>query len=169
MRISRAKKHVLPACALAMSMGMALSAQAETGVHADRVVFGQSAALEGPASALGQGMQLGIRAAFEEANRNGGVHGRQLELISYDDGYEPEKAIAQTKKLINEDQVFALIGGVGTPTSKAAQPVATDAQVPFIGPFTGAGFLRNPELGNVVNIRGSYDQETWSSRRTSSS
>ncbi|MCG8597989.1 MAG: ABC transporter substrate-binding protein [Kiloniellales bacterium] len=148
------------ALSFALATGATTAAGAEPGVTADSIVFGQSAALEGPASALGQGMREGILAAFEEVNRNGGVNGRRLELKSYDDGYEPERAIAQTKKLINQDKVFALIGGVGTPTSKAAQPIATEAGVPYIGPFTGAGFLRSQDLGNVVNVRGSYDQET---------
>jgi branched-chain amino acid transport system substrate-binding protein len=89
-------------------------------------VFGQSAALKGPAGALGLGMREGILAAFHEANASGGVHGRKLELISYNDDYEPEVAIAKTNKLIEEDKVFALIGEVGTPTSKAVQPIATE-------------------------------------------
>jgi ABC-type branched-subunit amino acid transport system substrate-binding protein len=133
------------------------------------IVFGQSAAFEGPAAALGIGMRQGILAAFAEANAAGGAKGRKLELISYDDGYEPKKAIANTNRLLNEDKVFALIGEVGTPTSKAVQPISTDAQVPFIGPFTGASFLRNPALGNVVNVRASYDQETeaWIDHLTS--
>ncbi|MCI0431283.1 MAG: ABC transporter substrate-binding protein [Rhodospirillales bacterium] len=137
-----------------------VAAHAEPGVFDDRIVFGQSAAFEGPAAALGLGMREGILAAFTEANAAGGVNGRRLELVSYDDGYEPEKAIANTKRLIGEDAVFALVGEVGTPTSNAAQPVATEVGVPFIGPFTGAAFLRNPSFGNVINIRGSYDQET---------
>lgn len=138
---------------------MDVAARAEPGVFDDRILFGQSAAFEGPASALGLGMREGILASFNEANTTGGVNGRRLELVSYDDGYEPEKAIANTKRLIN-DGVFALVGEVGTPTSNAAQPITTEAGVPFIGPFTGAAFLRNPSLGNVINIRGSYDQET---------
>ena len=133
---------------------------AEPGVYENRIVFGQSAAFKGPASALGSGMREGILAAFEEANAAGGVAGRRLELVSYDDGYEPEKAIANTKRLIEADQVFALIGEVGTPTSKAVQPIATDEGVPFLGPFTGAAFLRDPSLENVINVRASYDQET---------
>ena len=140
---------------------MASSAsRAEPGVFDDRIVFGQSAALEGPAAALGLGMRNGILAAFNEANTAGGVNGRRLELVSRDDGYEPDKAIENTSRLIKEDQVFALIGEVGTPTSKAAQPIATESRVPFIGAFTGAGFLRDPSLGNVINVRASYDQET---------
>jgi ABC-type branched-subunit amino acid transport system substrate-binding protein len=136
------------------------AAKAEPGVFDDRIVFGQSAAFEGPAAALGLGMREGLLASFNEANTAGGVNGRRLELVSHDDGYEPEKAIANTKRLIDEDRVFALVGEVGTPTSNAAQPITTDAGVPFIGPFTGAAFLRNPSLGNVINIRGSYNEET---------
>jgi branched-chain amino acid transport system substrate-binding protein len=162
---------------IAIVIGLALSAVwqldtvafAEPGVFEDRIVFGQSAAFDGPAAALGLGMREGILAAFSEVNAAGGVTGHRLELVSYDDGYEPEKAIANTKRLISEDGVFALVGEVGTPTSNAAQPIATEAGVPFIGPFTGAAFLRNPSLGNVINIRGSYDQETeaWIQHLTS--
>ena len=148
---------VLAASFLAL---MSLPAAAEDGVAADTIVFGQAAVLEGPASALGQGMRAGIGAAFAEVNKKGGVNGRKLELRSVDDGYEPDRAIAMTKKLIEEDKVFALIGPVGTPTAAAAQPIATAAKVPFIGAFTGAGFLRNAKLENVVNVRASYGAET---------
>lgn len=130
------------------------------GVSDDRIVFGQSAALDGPAAALGQEMRQGILAAFEEINAAGGIDGRQLELISYDDGYEPEVAIANTVRLIEEDDVFALIGAVGTPTSMATAPIASDAGVPFIAPLTGAEFLRNPDLTEIINLRASYFQET---------
>jgi ABC-type branched-subunit amino acid transport system substrate-binding protein len=146
--------------AAALNCVLAVAAGAEPGVFDDRIVFGQSAAFEGPAAALGVGMRDGILAAFHEANTAGGVQGRKLELVTYDDGYEPERAIANTNRLIGENEVFALIGEVGTPTSKAVQPIATGADVPFLGPFTGAAFLRDPTLGNVVNIRASYDQET---------
>jgi branched-chain amino acid transport system substrate-binding protein len=134
--------------------------KADPGVTADKIVFGQAAALEGPAAALGQDMRTGILAAFEEANKAGGVGGRKLELISKDDGYEPNKSIEVVKKLMDEDKVFGLIGPVGTPTSSATQPIAAEAGMPFIGPFTGAEFLRNPFKPNVVNVRSSYFQET---------
>lgn len=130
------------------------------GVFDNKIVVGQSAAFDGPAQALGLGMRLGLQAAFHEANAAGGINGRQIEFVTYDDGYEPEKAIDNTNRLINTDKVFALIGAVGTPTSKASQPIAKKANVPFIGPFTGAGFLRDPANTHVVNVRGTYDQET---------
>ncbi len=135
------------------------STRAETGVFEDRIVIGQSAAFAGPAASLGTAFRHGLLAAFEEANRAGGVDGRRLELVSYDDGYEPEQAIANTGRLIGEDGVFALAGEIGTPTSRAAQPIAEKNGVPFIGPFTGAAFLRNPALSTVINVRASYDQE----------
>lgn len=125
------------------------------------IVFGQSAALTGPARELGIGMRLGLLAAFSEANRKGGVHGYRLQLESLDDRYEPEAAIANTRSLIEKYKVFGLIGAVGTPTSKSAQPVATEAGVPYIAPFTGAQFLRDAKKRpNVVNVRASYYQET---------
>ena len=129
------------------------------GVFPDSIVFGQSAALNGPAGELGRNMNLGILAAFEEANREGGVHGRGLRLVVRDDGYEPEAAVANTRELI-EHGVFGLIGAVGTPTSNAAEPVASEAAVPYIGAFTGAGLLRREDQNYVVNLRASYDQET---------
>jgi len=136
------------------------AAAADPIVTADRVLFGQAAALGAPASALGTGMRQGILAAFAEANKAGGVKGRRLELVSKDDGYEPARSAAATRELIEKDRVFALIGPVGTPTSAAAQPVAAEAEGPFIGPFTGAEFLRDAMLDNVVNLRASYFQET---------
>ncbi len=136
------------------------SAFAEEGVSVDKIVFGQATALEGPASALGQGMKIGLEAAFAEINKSGGVKGRKLELKSLDDGYEPTKSIEVVKKLLEEDKVFAIAGAVGTPTSAATQPIATAAGAPFIGAFTGAEFLREPYKPLVMNIRASYFQET---------
>ena len=129
------------------------------GVTAGEVLFGQSAAFSGPAEELGLNMRLGIEAAFEEVNNQGGVYGRQLRLISRDDTYEPEAAATNTQNLIGEG-VFALIGEVGTPTSRSATPVAAEFGVPFIAPFTGAAFLRDDEWQNIVNLRASYNQET---------
>src|SRR5262245_66183587 len=99
--------------------------RAADGVSNDKIIFGKVAALNGPAQALGQGMREGILAAFEDANRAGGVNGRKLELKSIDDGYEPEKTIVATNNAIKEDKIFALVGAVGTATSKAGQPIAT--------------------------------------------
>ena len=147
-----------PDSALTPAQATAAGSQAP-GVSDDRVLFGQSAAFSGPAQELGRNMRLGIEAAFHEVNQRGGVHGRQVELSSLDDAYEPEAAIANTLQLIDDD-VFALIGAVGTPTSRSAVPVAEAAGVPYIAPFTGAELLRDAQLEYVLNLRASYYQET---------
>ena len=134
--------------------------QTDQGVFDDRVLFGQSAAFSGPAQDLGNDMRLGILAAFNEANEAGGVHGRRIELASLDDGYESDAAFSNTQALLYERKVFALIGAVGTPTSRSAFLSANAAGAPFLAPFTGAEFLRDPELDNILNLRASYYQET---------
>lgn len=126
----------------------------------DAIRFGQSAAFSGPARELGRNMRLGIQAAFHEVNRAGGVHGRRLELLALDDAYEPEAAIANTLSLIEGERVFALIGAVGTPTSRSAAPIAAESGVPYIAPFTGDAFLRDREWHNIIHLRASYRQET---------
>ncbi len=156
----------LAAAILAMGAGSlgaqsgASSPAGDPGISDDRILFGQSAAFSGPAQQLGNDMRLGIEAAFHEANENGGVHGRRLELTTLDDSYETEVAFNNTRRLINAERVFALIGAVGTPTARASLPVATAAGVPFVAPFTGADLLRSPDLDNVLNLRASYRQET---------
>jgi len=148
---------------IGVTLAIVLSGQdvrAEDGVATDKVVFGQAAVLSGPTASLGLGMKEGLQAAFGEINRAGGVKGRHLELIARDDGYEPTKSIEVTRTLLEQDKVFALVGPVGTPTSAATQPIATQAGVPFVGAFTGAEFLRSPHKANVINVRASYFQET---------
>ena len=137
----------------------ALAAGAEPGVTATTIVIGQSAAFSGPASELGLELRAGAMAYFQAVNAAGGVNGRKIELRSLDDGYEPDRAAANTRKLIDEG-VFLLFGYVGTPTSNAAKPIFTAARVPFVGPFTGAESLRNPLNRYIFNVRASYFDET---------
>ncbi len=138
----------------------AMAARAEQGITGDAISFAQVAAFEGPAAALGGGMRDGILAAFDEANRAGGINGRKLKLETFDDGYEPDRSVEQVKAVIAGNDFIGLIGPVGTPTTQATQPVATAAHMPMIGAFTGAGFLRDASLGNVFNVRASYAAET---------
>jgi branched-chain amino acid transport system substrate-binding protein len=147
----------LALCAtLLLGAGAAL---ADPGVTPTTILIGQSAAFSGPAQALGTDMRAGAMAYFEAVNAAGGVNGRRIELRSLDDGYEPDRAVANTKKLI-DDGVFLLFGYVGTPTSNAAKPIFTAARVPFVGAFTGAESLRSPLNRYVFNVRASYFDET---------
>ncbi|MCY7388454.1 MAG: ABC transporter substrate-binding protein [Burkholderiales bacterium] len=142
-----------------MTLPLSQAAMAQ-GVSADTILIGQSAALSGPAEQLGKEMKAGAEAYFDVVNKSGGVNGRKIKLVSVDDGYEPDKAAANTKKLIDETRVLALFGYVGTPTSNAALPIFTAAKVPFVGAFTGAQSLREPFNRYIFNVRASYFDET---------
>lgn len=125
----------------------------------NKIVLGQSAPFTGAAAQLGIQFNQGAKVWFDQVNAQGGIGGKLIELRKMDDGYEPDRCVANTRKLIEED-VFALFGYIGTPTSLAALPLATKAQVPFIAPFTGAMGLRDPFNKYVFHLRASYNDET---------
>lgn len=153
----RARRRALKqlAGAAAATVAMPLWAQSS----GKSIVLGQSAAFSGPAAQLGEQFKRGALLYFERLNAKGGVNGRTIELKSLDDGYEPDRCKANTDKLI-KDGVFALFGYIGTPTSLAALPLATAAQMPFIAPFTGAQALREPFNRVAFHVRASYFDET---------
>lgn len=131
------------------------------GVTDTEIRFGISAPFSGSAKELGQNMKLGIEAAFNTVNANGGVHGRKLRLVAADDGYEPARTAGTMKQLYETNQVFGLVGNVGTPTAVVALPYALDRKMLFFGAFTGAGLLRSdPPDRYVFNYRASYAEET---------
>ncbi len=123
------------------------------------IVLGQSAAFTGPAAQLGIQLNAGAKLWFEQVNATGGVNGHLIDLRTADDGYEPERCKANTEKFI-KDEVFALLGYVGTPTCAAALPLVNEAKIPFFGPFTGAEILRDPVSKWVFHLRASYYDET---------
>jgi ABC-type branched-subunit amino acid transport system substrate-binding protein len=137
----------------------AVSAQTP-GVTSRSILLGQSAAFSGPAAQLGIQMNIGTKAYFDHVNAQGGVFGRKIEIKTLDDRYEANLCAENTKKLTQEDKVFALVSYVGTPTTMAAMPIFTEAKVPLIGPFTGAEALRTPVNRYVFNVRASYYDET---------
>ena len=130
------------------------TAQSET-----KIVLGQSAAFTGPAAQLGIQFYQGAKVYFDQLNAQGGVGKRLIEIRNLDDGYEPDRCLENTRKLIADD-VFALFGYIGTPTSLAALPLATKDKVPFIAPFTGAMALREPFNKYAFHVRASYNDET---------
>ena len=124
-----------------------------------RIVLGQSAPFTGPSAQLGIQFNLGAKLFFDRLNAQGGVGRRTVEIRTMDDGYEPDRCAENTRKLIADD-VFALFGYVGTPTSLAAVPLFNQAKVPFFAPFTGAESLRQPFNRLVFHVRASYYDET---------
>ena len=147
------------------STTLALAPLASLAVHApasaqdSKIILGQSAPFTGPAAQLGIQFYEGAKLYFDALNARGGVNGRSIEIKKLDDGYEPERTAANTKQLI-ADGVFALFGYIGTPTSLAALPLATEAKLPFFAPFTGAQALREPLNRYALHIRASYFDET---------
>ncbi len=133
------------------------------GVTDNEIRFGMSAPFSGPAKELGRQMKVGVETYFDSVNDQGGIHGRKLKLISLDDGYTPDRALANVEELNSQHKVFGLIGNVGTPTALKALPYAMDHKMLFFGPFTGAesGNLRaSPPARYVFHYRASYAEET---------
>ena len=131
------------------------------GVTDQEIRFGMAAPFSGSAKELGRQMKLGIDTAFNRVNETGGVEGRMLKLIAADDGYEPARTADAMKQLYEKDQVFGIIGNVGTPTAVVAVPYALERKLLFFGAFTGANVLRHdPPDRYVFNYRASYAEET---------
>lgn len=142
-------------------LAMLQTAAARSDTVPPPIVLGTSTALSGPAQSLGTGVKLGMEAYFARINRRGGIRGRAITLISMDDGYVPEAAAQNMERLIDQEQVLAVLGNVGTPTAKVTVPIATEKKTLLFGAFTGAGLLRpTPPNRYVINYRASYLQET---------
>jgi ABC-type branched-subunit amino acid transport system substrate-binding protein len=150
------RRRALSILATGPAAALALPALAQ---NDRRIVLGQSCALSGPAAQLGLQMNRGAKIFFDRLNAQGGINGRTIDLRSLDDGYEPDRCRANTEQFI-KDEVFALFGYVGTPTSLAALPLVNAAKLPFFGPFTGAEALRDPFSRQVFHVRASYYDET---------
>jgi ABC-type branched-subunit amino acid transport system substrate-binding protein len=149
------QRRTLLARTAAGAAALALPAFAQ----ARAIVIGQSAAFSGPAAQLGIQMNAGVKLWFDQVNSSGGVNGHTIDLRTADDGYEPDRCKANTDRFIKDD-VFALLGYVGTPTCAAALPLVNESKTPFFGPFTGAEILREPFSKPVFHLRASYYDET---------
>ena len=129
------------------------------GVTPTEILIGSSCALTGHASFLGKNYMHGAKTYINYINDKGGILGRKIRLIVYDDGYDPPRCVFNTQKLINEDKAFGLFCYVGTPTSVEIIPMVEEAKIPLLGLFSGANQLRNPFRKYIFNVRASYYQE----------
>ena len=134
--------------------------QRSPGVSEKEILIGASLALEGHAGYLGTQILHGAMSYIRYVNASGGVHGRRIKVIAYDDGYDPPRCLYNTQRLLIEDNVFALFCYVGTPTTVKIIPLVNEARIPLVGMFTGANALREPVNRYLINIRASYYQET---------
>ncbi|WP_167940947.1 ABC transporter substrate-binding protein [Desulfobaculum xiamenense] len=149
----------LAGCSDGHSRGDAGSSSAP-GVTDTEIRIGSSLALSGHASYLGLQTLRGALSYIRHVNEQGGVHGRIIRIISYDDLYDPPLCVSNTQRLIIDDNVFSLFCYVGTPTTVKIIPLVEEARVPLVGMFTGANALREPFRRYIINVRASYYQET---------
>jgi len=156
MRTSR----VSAAFILAASAAYGACALAENGVGAKQILIGQSASLTGTSAESGQQTRDGALAYFEMVNRQGGVNGRSIKLLTLDDAGQTKRGEENTRKLIAEDKVFLLFGYTGRNTSEAALPIVAEANIPFFGAATGGETIHGTFNKNVFNVRASYKLET---------
>ena len=135
------------------------------GITPDEIRIGASLALGGHAGYLGTQTLHGAMAYIRHINAGGGVHGRKIRVVAYDDGYEPSRCVVNTQRLIIDDNVFCLFCYVGTPTTVKIMPLVSEARIPLVGMFTGAHALRDPLSRYLINVRASYYQETGAAVR----
>ena len=160
MRLRSSRPAMLALVASVWAACGAVAVVAAPGVTGDTVTFGQSGCFTGTCATPGLQYRAGILTAFHERNRGGGVHGRELKLVSRDDAYEPELAAANADWFAATSEVFAVIGGIGTPTARRIAPALRRARIPFVGHYTGADFLSDARrYPNVVNVRTVYAEE----------
>ncbi|MBI3803084.1 MAG: ABC transporter substrate-binding protein [Nitrospirae bacterium] len=150
------RKCVLSILLLLLSVSFS---SAEDGVTEKEILIGMTNAQSGPVSALGFMMRDGAATYFNKVNAAGGIGGRKIRLVIYDDVYQPAVTISNTRKLIEEDKVFALFGYIGSPNSAAVVPIVTRTGIPYLFPLTGAEVIRNPINKYIFNVRASYADE----------
>jgi len=141
------------------TVSISTRAQTATGVSDKEILIGSCSALEGPSHFLGTETVSGAKAYFAMVNDAGGIDGRKLKLVAYDDSYDPAKTEACFNRLM-EQKVFALGFFVGTPTAVKYIPMAESNKIPVVGLFTGAQTLYVPLRHWIVNVRASYFDET---------
>ena len=125
-------------------LASAVMLTAPTAALAADVKVGSTGPLSGSLSLLGQGVRDGIQVYFDHINEQGGVNGRKIDFISEDDGYEPMRAVASAKKLIEQDKVIALVSPVGTPSNAAMVPYVEERKIPLFAPYAFSHTLTTP-------------------------
>lgn len=134
-------------------------AHAEPGVTDSTVTLGMSAPFTGPGASFGAALKEGVELYLRNVNENGGINGRKLELLAQDDGDSPARTLDNTKKMIGEGRVLALLSYYGTATTEAILPLLNETGTPLIGVASGAESLRDPLQRQVFNLRASYLDE----------
>lgn len=138
---------------------VAPASRAETGVTKTTIRIGQSAGVSGPVAGSVKEQIAGAQVYLRSVNASGGVAGRRIELITYDDGFDARRTPDNVRKLIQEDKVFALFMVRGTPQNESILPLVAADKIPLIAPLTGAITLHRPVNRYVFNVRAKYQDE----------
>ena len=160
MSIHSIKSLLAILCAGLLSAVAGMTRAADPGIGEGTITLGMSAPFSGPNGAYGKEMKEGAMAYFAQLNAAGGIFGRKVDLVALDDGYETEKTVANTRKLINENKVFALMAYYGSSPTTEAMKVFSEARVPLLGTISGASSLRTPVNHYMFHLRASYADET---------
>lgn len=151
--------HTRKLIALLLLAGTTLAASAEEGVTDNRILIGQTVGLTGIVAAPVKEVNEGANAYISQVNKQGGVNGRKIELITLDDKFDPKLTAANAEILIKKDHVFALFQGRGTPHTQKILPILAANNVPLLAPSTGATALHTPVNHLLFNIRARYQAE----------
>lgn len=130
------------------------------GVTPTEIRLGASQVLSGPLGAQTQQYGEGARLLFDAVNATGGIHGRKISFTTLDDGFDPKRAVENSRKLIDEQKVFMLFNSTGTAQTAAVLPLLKETQTILFGPVTGATSMREAVNPYLFHVRASYAQET---------
>src|SRR5918911_2606337 len=135
---------------------LATSVQAETGVTRDEILLGGTNALTGPVAAVCYAVSHGSIAHFQKVNEQGGIHGRKIQYQLLDDAYTAQRAVGNARRLIQQDQVFAIFGGCGTVTAAGVLSIVEKDNVPYLFPYAGLDRLIDPLKKHVFALMPLY-------------
>jgi len=151
-------KRILLVLAMVLVL-LSASMVASDGVYPDKVVIGTFQALTGPVAPIGVSMKKGIDAYFNWVNNNGGIYGRKIELIGADDQFNPSKTVVEVKRMVEQDKVFSIVGGLGTPGVLAVMDYLNSGGVPFVYQGSGSSILAIPPKEYVFTVQPNYITE----------
>ncbi len=155
------KAHAARLCAALFPLFTALNAgAADPGITPSVILIGQTGVFSGPVAEPALQYRAGAQLYFDTVNAKGGIHGRKIKVLSYDDKFDPKLASENARKLLVEDKVFTLFGIIGTGATAASMPIVSEHRVPVVGSLSGSDGLRDPKLNLLFHTRASYSDET---------
>ena len=144
-----------------LATGSTLRAEEVPGVSDDRILVGMTTDLTGPLAFAGQQVSAGARLYLQHVNEQGGVHGRRIDLLVEDDGYQPPRTVAAFRKLLERDGVFCFAGNLGSVTTMATLPLIERERVPVVMPCNFNSRMATPFKRYVFAVDPNYMIQSW--------